>query len=138
MKSKRGVFSDIQFLGAPFDKNGSFWSFKLLKTHPKVLYGLKYFKIIIFLLFWHVKSGGGCLVIFFFYWRPWRSIFDLSIQMPIKYFYYFTCLSLFNFALMALIFQFQEFSSGVNHTVLLLQAESILAWLFCHGLICQT
>jgi hypothetical protein len=50
MKSKRGVFSDIGFLGAPVDKNGSFWIFKLLNTLPKGLYGLKYYKIIIFLL----------------------------------------------------------------------------------------
>jgi len=32
MKSKRGVFSEIDFLGAPFDKNGLFWVYKLLKT----------------------------------------------------------------------------------------------------------
>ena len=41
MKSKMGVFSDIGFLGAPFDKNGSFWIFKLLKTLSKELNGLK-------------------------------------------------------------------------------------------------
>ena len=45
------VFSDIGFLGALFDKNGLFWIFKLLKTLPKGLYGLKYFKMIIFLVF---------------------------------------------------------------------------------------
>ena len=50
MKFKRGVVSNIGFLGAPLNKNGSFWIFKLLKTLPKGWYGLKYFKIIIFLV----------------------------------------------------------------------------------------
>jgi len=49
----------MEFLGAPFDKNGSFWIFKPLKTLPKGLFGLKYFKIIIFLLL--MKSRKGVL-----------------------------------------------------------------------------
>ena len=51
MKSNRGVFSNVGFLGAPFDKNGSFWIFKLLKTLPIGWYGLKQSKIVIFLVF---------------------------------------------------------------------------------------
>ena len=43
-------FSNIGFLGAPFDKIGSFWIFTLLKTLSTGWYGLKYFKIIIFLV----------------------------------------------------------------------------------------
>ena len=50
MKSKRGVFSVIGFLGALVDKNGSFLIFTPLKTLPKGLHGLNYYKIIIFLV----------------------------------------------------------------------------------------
>ena len=37
-----GVFSKIEFLGAPFNKNGSFWILKLLKTLSKGYNGSKW------------------------------------------------------------------------------------------------
>jgi len=40
------------------DKNVSFWIFKLLKTLPKRWYGLKYFKIIILVVFDKIQDGG--------------------------------------------------------------------------------
>ena len=53
------MVSNIGFLGAPLNKNGSFWVFKLLKTLPKGWYGIKQSKIVIFLVFDKRNPRGG-------------------------------------------------------------------------------